>query len=219
MIDEFRVSLIEQVQKAQPHRKDLLGAYQRWQKDYVRIFTAAGLEIRHVEELSNRYCNDDCCPHLPAVRILTQIGVIEFWWRKRVTVIDWLHSRCTAEVDELFPTVTDTADGRHLHCWSYDDAILRLTLIRESGVARDVMKKPNGAAMIRCVGCGFYVENEHVVEMSEYTDTTCVRCAKCEETPALRESYRRGFNEGLDAMSSAVKRIAEASNLRKRDPR
>lgn len=72
--------------------------------------------------------------------------------------------------------------------------------------------------MVRCDGCGFHVEHYDVVTAAEGTDERCEECAKCRATPALRESYRRGFNAGLDAMADAVRNVAEKSNLRKRGP-
>jgi hypothetical protein len=70
--------------------------------------------------------------------------------------------------------------------------------------------------MIKCNGCGFNVEQEDVVELTEYHDSTCEMCVKCQVNPLLRECYRRGFNAGLDALSQAVQSIVIQSNLRKR---
>ncbi len=66
-----------------------------------------------------------------------------------------------------------------------------------------------------CGGCGFHIEPEDVVETAEYSDS-CLTCKLCQKEPRLKESYRRGYNAGLDAMSRAVKDIAENSGLRKR---
>lgn len=51
--------------------------------------------------------------------------------------------------------------------------------------------------MVKCVGCGFNVEHEQVVEWGD--EASCPRpCRRCSAhcTPDVRESYRRGFNEG-----------------------
>ncbi len=69
--------------------------------------------------------------------------------------------------------------------------------------------------MVYCNGCGFHVERKQVVEWTEYTGDQCDLCAKCEAQPLLRESYRRGFNAGLDAMVKAMVDTAAHSNLRK----
>lgn len=69
--------------------------------------------------------------------------------------------------------------------------------------------------MVKCNGCGFNVEQEDVVQMTEYSETHCDKCKTCQANPLMQESYRRGFNAGLDAMAEAVKQIASQSNLRK----
>jgi len=74
-----------------------------------------------------------------------------------------------------------------------------------------------GSTMIRCHGCGFNVEPEEVRETDEFHDR-CTTCRHCEQEPKLKESYRRGFNAGLDALSQAVMEIVAHSNLRKRPP-
>jgi len=71
--------------------------------------------------------------------------------------------------------------------------------------------------MIDCTGCGFHVERKDVREWTEYSDKA-VTCKLCELEPRLKESYRRGFNDGLDALKRAVLDIAENSGLRKRPP-
>lgn len=74
--------------------------------------------------------------------------------------------------------------------------------------------------MVKCHGCGFNVEREDVTKPSEtlnaeYDARNCVRCRKCTENPDMRESYRRGYNAGLDAASAALRHAVERSNLRK----
>lgn len=70
--------------------------------------------------------------------------------------------------------------------------------------------------MVHCNGCGFNVEPEDGRQPTEYNETQCETCKLCEAEPRLRESYRRGFNAGLDRMAEAVTRIAKDSGLRKR---
>jgi len=80
--------------------------------------------------------------------------------------------------------------------------------------------RARGAAegrMVHCDGCGFNVEREDVVAWVEYSDRA-ETCKLCEAEPRLKESYRRGFNAGLDAMADAVTSIAKNSGLRKRAP-
>jgi hypothetical protein len=71
--------------------------------------------------------------------------------------------------------------------------------------------------MVLCLGCGFHCEEEDVREYAEYGDC-CVTCKQCELEPRLKESYRRGFNAGLDALTAAVTDIVKNSRLRKRPP-
>jgi len=73
----------------------------------------------------------------------------------------------------------------------------------------------DGNGMHLCTGCGFHVEKEDVIECDEYSDRV-IRCKLCKAEPRLRESYRRGFNAGLDAMERAVVGIVRESGLRKR---
>jgi len=77
----------------------------------------------------------------------------------------------------------------------------------------------DGGRMIHCNGCGFNVEPYDAREPTDWlTATHCETCRECEAEPRLRESYRRGFNAGLDRMAEAVTRIAKDSGLRKRGP-
>ncbi len=73
----------------------------------------------------------------------------------------------------------------------------------------------NPLGMYLCKGCGFHVEKEDVVEETEYSDDA-VTCKLCKAEPRLKESYRRGFNAGLDAMERAVVGIVRDLALRKR---
>lgn len=93
---------------------------------------------------------------------------------------------------------------------------LRVYKVIANERSRDVVDR-----MIKCVGCGFNVEREQVVEWGEgpanmvvEDRTLCDRCSRC--TPDVREAYRRGFNAGLDAMADSAIHTAKYSNLRKR---
>lgn len=46
-----------------------------------------------------------------------------------------------------------------------------------------------------CRGCGLHNEIE---------DSFGDECARCRAVPLLRESYRRGFNAGVDEMRTAI---------------
>jgi len=76
--------------------------------------------------------------------------------------------------------------------------------------------------MVLCQGCGFNVEPEDVREIDADAMAfgaerlACLTCRKCTEVPDLRESYRRGFNAGLDALKRVVIDTVDKSNLRKR---
>jgi hypothetical protein len=70
--------------------------------------------------------------------------------------------------------------------------------------------------IVKCLACGSDVEQTSVVEYEEYTNKFCVSCILCENKPNIREAYKRGFNDGLDATSKAVKYITTRSNLRKK---
>ena len=69
--------------------------------------------------------------------------------------------------------------------------------------------------MVKCIGCGFNVETYEVYEYVENSSENCVICKNCKNEPKLKESYRRGFNAGLEAMKKAVVQIVDQSNLRK----
>lgn len=108
-------------------------AYIRWHQQITDVFTGAGLTILSVVESPNRYCRDDCCPHLPAVTVTTnEIGPVDFWWRKRVMALDWSASRATAMADDLFADQDVTKGDRHIHCWSEAKAIFNLVQIKRS---------------------------------------------------------------------------------------
>ncbi len=81
---------------------------------------------------------------------------------------------------------------------------------------RDAVTMPGG--MVLCMGCGFHVEPEDVVERVVHhgASDACVTCTSCKTEPRLKESYRRGYNAGLDAMARAVTDIAQTSGLRRR---
>jgi hypothetical protein len=79
--------------------------------------------------------------------------------------------------------------------------------------------------MVRCLACGFNVEHYDVHDWGEVPGgvtvssvsypTECATCRLCEECPRMRESYRRGFNAGLDALAEAVTRIVRDTTLRR----
>lgn len=62
--------------------------------------------------------------------------------------------------------------------------------------------------MIHCNGCGFYAERSDVKSVicrpNDHDQEECSACVKCAANPDLRESYRRGFNAGLNAASSYI---------------
>jgi hypothetical protein len=66
------------------------------------------------------------------VTVTTQIGDIAFWWRKRVTVVDWSASQVNKFSHEMFPKSEDTHDDFYVHCWTYDSAIERLKVVLHS---------------------------------------------------------------------------------------
>lgn len=79
-------------------------------------------------------------------------------------------------------------------------------------------RKPSNA-MILCEGCGFHVERSDIRQHdgdAPIVEDTCLQCLGCQTIPKLRESYRRGFNAGLDACAASVVRIVRDSNLRRR---
>lgn len=72
--------------------------------------------------------------------------------------------------------------------------------------------------MVLCTGCGFHSEREDVVEWPDTLEAeprTCLTCPRCRATPEMKESYRRGFNAGLDALRGIVVRAVENQNVRK----
>jgi len=74
------------------------------------------------------------------------------------------------------------------------------------------------SAQIHCSGCGLWVARSQVVER-EHSERDCARCVTCHEDPKMRATYRRGFNDGLDAVDRALHRVVTKSNLRRREER
>lgn len=64
--------------------------------------------------------------------------------------------------------------------------------------------------MYRCLGCGFNVEREDARKGAHEGHTRfgyrakCDTCIKCEACPDMRESYRRGFDAGMDTLRRRV---------------
>lgn len=80
------------------------------------------------------------------------------------------------------------------------------------------MAVENERLMVHCNGCGFNVEREDVVDYSEYSSLHCNICAKCKSEPLMRESYRRGFNDGLYAMSGSISNVVETMQSKLHKP-
>lgn len=54
--------------------------------------------------------------------------------------------------------------------------------------------------MVKCYGCGSLIEKDNVVVWDwDAMNRICLICDKCHTLPALRESYKLGFNDGLEA--------------------
>lgn len=68
-------------------------------------------------------------------------------------------------------------------------------------------------SMFRCDGCGFNVERKDAYGI---IGSACGRCVRCDGVPDMRESYRRGFNAGLQAMAMAVRDAATDAVQEKR---
>ena len=74
--------------------------------------------------------------------------------------------------------------------------------------------------MVKCRGCGFNVERGHERSGGEHDVARdkwyCDVCIKCESCPDMRESYRRGFNAGLDALRQRIRdSLDRATHLQK----
>lgn len=68
-------------------------------------------------------------------------------------------------------------------------------------------------AMVLCTGCGFNVEPEDATPLDRYSiqgKEMTRMCSKCVACPDMRESYRRGYNAGLDAMGEQVNRMVKS---------
>lgn len=66
--------------------------------------------------------------------------------------------------------------------------------------------------MISCLGCGFGREIEDarsIIIKSDDLDIkdTCGQCKFCLENPILKECYRRGYNDGIDAMTDVLRTV------------
>jgi hypothetical protein len=129
---DYRRSLEEEAKKEAARttfKPEQVAALEKWRENYRRVFNEAGLQMLRVSESANLYCGDACCPHLPSVTIISQIGNISFWWRKRVAVINWEESQAKKTAHELFPDCKDTMGDFYVHCWDYDSVIKRLKAV------------------------------------------------------------------------------------------
>lgn len=76
--------------------------------------------------------------------------------------------------------------------------------------------------MVKCLGCGFNVEREDArtgLDTDHYSRPACDTCTKCEACPDMRESYRRGFNAGIDEAKRGVEVAIGRMKRRERDSR
>ena len=63
------------------------------------------------------------------------------------------------------------------------------------------MTESSKAAMPLCLGCGFH---------NEAKDSFGHECIRCRAVPEMRESYRRGFNAGIEEMRRTVDSLARS---------
>lgn len=76
----------------------------------------------YVEEISNEYCSDWCCKHLPWFVVYNAFGPIKIGWRKRVINIDWSKTIIHYTADELFPDERVTKGDKYIHANNLEKA-------------------------------------------------------------------------------------------------
>ena len=98
-----------------------------------RIYKEADYKF---ELLSNGYCNEDCCSHIPWFLFHTIDGDIVMGWRKRVISIEWQGNYKPFDMKELFgeEDVTKWEEGekRGIHAWGAEKAFEYLQKVRET---------------------------------------------------------------------------------------
>jgi hypothetical protein len=68
------------------------------------------------------------------------------------------------------------------------------------------------SATVHCNGCGFNVERGSAIfpiTNRQLDERECDICKTCEAAPDLREAYRRGFNDGLNAFARTAAEIKD----------
>ncbi len=75
-----------------------------------------------VQPIPNGYCPKYCCKHLPWFNVVTEVGVIQLGWRKRVINIDWTGVPRSLKSEELFPAEEVTKGDKYIHAWGYEKA-------------------------------------------------------------------------------------------------
>lgn len=78
------------------------------------------------ELLTNGYCNQDCCSHIPWFLFHTIDGDIIMGWRKRVISIEWQENYKHFDMNKLFGeedvTKWEKRGKRGIHAWGNDKA-------------------------------------------------------------------------------------------------
>ena len=98
------------------------------------ILRLAGYEIRHTWELANGYW--PASPHYDDVRkpwwlFLTDIGLVQLGWRKRVLSIEWDANGTRGMVTEDDVTKGET----YVHAWSVEKAVAYMRELRRLSVS------------------------------------------------------------------------------------
>ena len=111
----------------------------KFQDIFAQVYP--GIELKF-DEISNGYCHEDCCRHIPWFIFHTPDGDIKIGWRKRVISIRWLKDyRNFAETFESEKGITkgfneepnsDAENSRYIHAWGTEKAIEYLNRAKNS---------------------------------------------------------------------------------------
>lgn len=124
-------------QNTMAHPRDVLEAERdqeelntiREKKEFLAMFTLAGIEILDTYELLNPYWPRIVRPFAPPWYLFkTKYGLIRIGWRKRVISIGWEDTQLKAPdltVDEV------TKDDFHVHAWDQQKALVYLAELRK----------------------------------------------------------------------------------------
>ncbi len=104
-------------------------------EEATSLMTLAGFVVEETYELVNQYWPnvadyDNIRRESPWFLFLTEEGLIQVGWRKRVLNIDWSGSDYRATVEEPITQDDTTKTDTCVHAWNLGDAVKYLTTLK-----------------------------------------------------------------------------------------